>query len=110
AVEFDTGRQAIRANQARVYGQSERGVGEPRMRPDFALPITTALERLCVRRFQRSIVFVDRVRAGGRRAPFAIEPLRDGLQVPLVAAVIAQEHDVAKAVQLETARRVLERL
>ena len=48
--------------------------------------------------------------AHGRRGPLAVQPVGDRLEALLIAAVIAEEDDVAEAVQPEAARRGLEDL
>ena len=48
-----------------------------------------------------------RMHAHRRRRPFAVEARGHGAEALLVAAVIAEQHDVAKAVRAEAARRAI---
>ncbi len=102
--------QAIAADQAGVHSKHQRGVGEAGMGADFLFAIALALEQLSEFRLAGAVVFLDGVHADGCCGPLAIEPIGDGLLVLLVAAVIAEEDDVAEPGEPEAARRVFEQL
>jgi hypothetical protein len=99
------GRELVAADERRIDRPGERGVRQPGVRPDLVVADAVTAQRLRVGRGRCLVVLEDRVGARRRGRPLAIEALRDRGQAFLVAAVIADEHDVAKAVQLEAPAR-----
>lgn len=101
--------KSVGPNQIGRDCERQRRVGQSGMRADFFIAVATPLQGLNVRGLGGTVVLLDRVHACPLRLPFAIEAARDGQLVFLVATMIAEQDDVAKAGPTETPRRVFER-
>src|ERR1022692_2821831 len=102
------GLRKVAANQARIRGQRKRCIRESCMRADLIVAEAAFPKRFRERGRGGTIVLRERVHAGRRRGPLPIQPIGDRLFILLVVAVVAQENDVAKSVQLETPCGVFE--
>ena len=97
------GARPRRAHQRRVDRQRQRGVGQAGVAADLAAREAARLQR--VRRSPRSTRGSTRGQRPARRAPLAVSaPRAPGCAV---AAVVAEQHDVAQAVLAQAARRCL---
>src|SRR5262249_56211123 len=69
------------------------------------ITVSTGLEELPEFGVARPVVFLDRVDARPGARPFAVQTLRERLLSCLARAMVADQHDVSKAVELEAPRR-----
>src|SRR5437763_631684 len=95
--------------QPRVDGQREGGVRKARMAADLVVPKALAPQGLGVVDVGRTVIALDGVHAHRAFGPFAVEPSRDVGEALLVAAMVADQDDVAKPVLAKAARRIFER-
>ena len=80
------------------------------MGADFIIRVAALPQGVRIRDRRRSVVFRQRMHPRRCRRPFPVQAIGDRLFVLLVAAVVAEENDVAKAVQLKTSRGIFEYL
>lgn len=100
--------QMAGADQARIDGERQRGVGETGMGADLLFAITLARQQPAEFAFARPVIFFDAVNADRLRCPLLVQPVGDRFLVFLVRAVIAEEDDVAETGELEAARGIFE--
>src|SRR6185437_14681314 len=103
-----SGREHVTTDERWIDRERQRRIAKPGMRADLGVRVAPRSEGGSILRFDGRVVVDERVRAYGGLRPFATEPRGDRLLVALVAAVIADEHDVAKAGCAKAPRRVLE--
>ena len=96
-------RRSLRTRRG-IDGKRERCIGKSRVRADLAVAVAALLQRLHEGGL-RSSRSTRRWRARGHRMPSirALSRVADRLQILLIAAVIAEKHDVAKAGELQAA-------
>ncbi len=100
--------QPLAAHQRRIDGQHQRRIGEAGMLADLLGAEAARLERLHIGRFGRAIIGRDEVRVRGGAEPGAVELVGDLLQLLLIAAVIADQHDLRETRLPQAARRAIE--
>src|SRR5439155_26460340 len=101
-------RELPRVDLRRVDGQHQRSIGGAGVSPDLCRAQALRTQGVGIRLVGGGVVLGDEMRARRRMRPGAIEPRSDCRQLRLIAAVIADQHDVGEAVLREAARARVE--
>src|SRR5471032_2866090 len=87
----------VGTHHRRIDCHQERSVGHTSVTADCGVAETLGAQSLHVGGLRHLIISVDEMRARGGAGPFAIERRRHILQIVLIAAMIADQHDMEKA-------------